>query len=69
MLVFNHFEFIRGICTKTGLIRSLDTYYKNNFDFRLHNYTVFDTTPTTFLVKIAIPEMGLNPLRNRFKEL
>ena len=28
--IFNHFETIRGICTKTGLIRSLKMYYKQN---------------------------------------
>lgn len=28
--VFNHFENIRGICTKTGLVRSLKKYYHSN---------------------------------------
>jgi hypothetical protein len=27
--VFNHFEVIRGICTKTNLIKSLKSYYEN----------------------------------------
>ena len=27
--VFNHFEVIRGICTKTNLIKSLRSYYEN----------------------------------------
>jgi hypothetical protein len=31
-LVFNHFEYIRWICTKTGLIKSLTKYYENNPD-------------------------------------
>ena len=30
MLVFNHFEVLRDICTKSGLIRSLDYYYRTN---------------------------------------
>ena len=28
--VINHFENIRGICTKTGLVRSLKKYYNTN---------------------------------------
>lgn len=34
MLVFNHFEVLRDICTKSGLIRSLEYYYKSNKDAR-----------------------------------
>jgi len=26
--IFNHFEYINGICTKTNLIKSLKTYYE-----------------------------------------
>jgi hypothetical protein len=29
-LLFNHMEINRGICTKTGLVRSLKAYYDNN---------------------------------------
>jgi hypothetical protein len=28
--IFNHFEVIRGICTKTNLIKSLKSYYESN---------------------------------------
>lgn len=28
-IFFNHFEVIRGICTKTNLIKSLKSYYDN----------------------------------------
>ena len=28
--IFNHFEVINGICTKTNLIKSLRTYYEMN---------------------------------------
>ena len=30
--ILNHFEDNRGICTKTGLIRSLKQYYQTNDD-------------------------------------
>ncbi len=48
--IFNHFEIIRGLVTKTGLIRSLKTYYKSNNSAKIAGYSVFDSTPTTFLV-------------------
>ena len=28
--IFNHFEVIRGITTKTNLVKSLKAYYKEN---------------------------------------
>lgn len=48
-LVFNHFEYIRCICTKTGLIKSLSKYYNNNAEAKKAKYSVFQTTPTTFV--------------------
>ena len=41
----NHFEVTRGICTKTGLIRTLQAYYNENEAAKNSNYSVFDTTP------------------------
>lgn len=49
-LVYNHFEYIRWIWTKTGLVRSLAKYYSNNREATRHRYSVFHTTPTTFIV-------------------
>lgn len=69
MLVFNHFEVLRDICTKSGLIRSLEYYYKTNKEARRANYSCFDTTPTTYLVTMGLPENGLNPFINRFKDI
>jgi hypothetical protein len=51
--IFNHFEVIRGICTKTNLIKSLRTYYENNEAAQKAHYTLFDTTPTTFVIARA----------------
>ncbi len=48
--LFNHFEILRGLCTKTGLIRSLKQFYKSNQEALQCGYQVFDSTPTTFLV-------------------
>jgi hypothetical protein len=52
-LIFNHFEVLRGICTKSGLIRSLKSYYDWNKEAKAAGYSVFETTPTTFLVSLA----------------
>ena len=42
-LVVNHLENIRGICTKTGLVRTLKQYYKDRSDAsKWHNYITID---------------------------
>lgn len=69
LLVFNHFEVLRDICTKSGLIRSLECYYRSNREARACNYQAFDTTPTTYLVTLGLAESGINPFINRFKEI
>lgn len=49
-LVVSHLENNREITTKTGLIRSLKIFYKDNQNAIENGYQVFDTTPTTFVV-------------------
>lgn len=49
--VFNHFEKLNGICTKTNLILSLRNYYEQHELAKEKNYSVFETTPTTFVVQ------------------
>ena len=48
--LFNHFEVIRGITTKTNLVKSLRTYYETNEAAKQVGYTLFDTTPTTYVI-------------------
>jgi hypothetical protein len=50
LLIFNHFEVIHGICTKTNLIKSLRAYYQRNESAKACGYSLFDTTPTTFVI-------------------
>lgn len=54
--IFNHFEVIRGICTKTQLIKSLRSYYESLEQCKAIHYTLFDTTPTTFVINRATDE-------------
>lgn len=67
--MFNHFEVIKGICQKTGLIRSLEAYYEENPLAKKAGYTVFDTTPTTFVIAKNIEDHAINMFMHRFREL
>lgn len=67
--IFNHFEIIRGLCTKTGLIRSLKAYYKSQDQAQSAGYGVFDSTPTTFLVACNQDDHEIQQFIARFKEI
>jgi len=49
-IVINHLENIKGICTKTGLIKSLRRFYKSEPEPLASNYTVHESVPSTFVV-------------------
>ena len=68
-IFFNHFENTRGITTKTGLIRSLQLYYSNSEAAKLAGYSVFDTTPTTYIVSKVSDDDQINLLMTRYKEI
>jgi hypothetical protein len=57
--VFNHFEVIRGICTKTNLIKSLKSYYECLEAAKAAHYSLFDTTPTTFVIARATDDRDI----------
>ena len=38
ILLFNHFEVNSGICTKSGLVRTLKKYYENQKEAKACNY-------------------------------
>ena len=67
--VFNHLEVNKGICQKTGLIRSLQSYYEENVNAKKAGYTVFDTTPTTFVIARNIEDNAITFFMSRFREL
>ncbi len=68
-MIFNHFEVLRGICTKSGLIKSLRTYYEQHPEAIASNYSVFDSTPTSFVVSLSKGDSSLNSFVYRFKEI
>jgi len=57
--IFNHFEVIRGICTKTNLIKSLKSYYEGLEAAKSAHYSLFDTTPTTFVIARATDDRDI----------
>jgi hypothetical protein len=48
--VYNHFECLKGLTSKSGLVRSLKQFYYNNDQARSAGYSIFDSTATTFLL-------------------
>lgn len=48
-LIYNHFEYIRCIWTKTGLVKTLKKYYEENKDAVKAGYSVFHSTPSTYI--------------------
>jgi hypothetical protein len=69
LLIFNHFEVIHGICTKTSLIKSLKKYYEGLEAAKQCGYTHFDTTPTTFVISKQTDEREAHLFMQRFREL
>ena len=62
-IFFNHFDQNKVICTKDGLIKSLTGYYETNESALRAQYSVWDTTPRTFLIERNA--MGINEM-NQF---
>ena len=65
----NHFENTRGITTKTGLIHSLNKYYLTIDAAVRASYTVFDTTPTTYIISRIPEDDEMHLLLARYKEI
>lgn len=68
-LIVNHLENHREVTTKTGLIRSLKYFYKDNVSYVEHNYTVFDSTPTSFVVNSRLESDQYNQFAKRFSDI
>ena len=68
-LVINHLENNRVITTKTGLIRTLRSYYNYNEDARSAGYHVFDSIATSFIITAYNEDQEYYLFLQRFKEL
>ncbi len=69
-IFYNHIDGIRCICTKDELIKTLQFYYLSNEQAVRAHYTVFDSTPTTYVIDLT-NEKGneLALLSSKFKEM
>ena len=66
--IINHLENLRTIGTKTGLVRSLKSYYKSSVQSLECGYTVFDSTPTTFLITPALEGYEYHQFVTRYQD-
>ena len=68
-LILNHLENIKGISTKTGLVKSLKRYYKKNARAVDAGYGIFHSTPTTFIILAGCEDNEYYAFLQRYKEL
>ncbi|EAR88446.3 tubulin-tyrosine ligase family protein (macronuclear) [Tetrahymena thermophila SB210] len=66
-LLVNHFENTKFMCTKNGLIKSLRNYYQHNLQSSQVGYSVFHTTPTTFIVKQGFEDIEFQKFLAKYK--
>jgi len=67
---FNHFEVNKDICTKNGLVRSLQSYYAGNLSAFKNHYSAFDSIPTTYIIdRNSQGTNEINQLIQKYKEL
>jgi len=58
------------MCTKTGLIRSLSSYYRKIPEAIDANYTCFETMATSFIINVGVFEdVEYLSFIQRFKEI
>mmetsp|Transcript_21918 Transcript_21918/g.21104 ORF Transcript_21918/g.21104 Transcript_21918/m.21104 type:complete len:361 (+) Transcript_21918:487-1569(+) len=69
LFIYNHFEQLKGITTKSGLIRSLKQYYFSNDLARQAGYSVFDSTATTFLLSSGVEDSECVDMIHRYREI
>jgi len=57
---------MKCICTKTGLLKTLKKFYKNNVEACEAKYTINDSVPTTFLVTTGCEDNEFYNFTQRF---
>jgi hypothetical protein len=62
-LIYNHFEVLRGLATKTGLVDSLKKFYADK------PIDVFEATPTSFNIHGSMCTQEWKDFRKRIGEI
>ena len=65
----NHIDALRGITSKTGLIKSLKRFYASSQLATEQKYTIFDSTPTSFIIEADNEDEEFFALVLRYKEI
>ena len=65
----NHIDALKNITSKTGLIRSLKRFYSSSQQAIEHKYTLFDSTPTSFIIEANNEDEEFFALVLRYKEI
>ena len=60
---------IRSLCTKDRLILSLRKFYAHCPDATSAHYSVYDTTPTTFIIQSSCTDHEFQAFLQKFQEL
>ncbi|KRX02354.1 hypothetical protein PPERSA_09971 [Pseudocohnilembus persalinus] len=69
---FYYFDFqnsIKGMTTKTGIIRSLKQYYQTNELSRQAQYSCFDSTATTYIITAGQDNIEMASFIQRFNQI
>lgn len=65
-LVYNHFENISVLSTKTGLLHTLREYYCFNREAKDANYSVEDTLPAAYIITSNPTDLEFKAFKKKF---
>ena len=64
-LVYNHFEYLKGIGTKSGIVSVLKSYYESVTD----ETNVFENHPTTYVITGSLDTQEFKDFRRRLADI
>ena len=68
-LIYNHFENISVLSSKTGLLKTLRDYYSTNKDAKMIGYKVDDTLPMAFIITSNPTETEFLSFKKKFQQI
>lgn len=68
-LVYNHFENISVLSTKTGLLKSLRDYYSTCKEALDVKYSVHDTLPLAFIITSNPADLEFKEFKKKYKQI
>lgn len=68
-LVYNHFENISVLSSKTGLLKTLRDFYSTNKEAKLVQYKVEDTLPMAYIITSNPTETEFMIFKKKFNQI